>query len=35
MLHFKSGLGWKACYDDERNLYMAKTTQFFVQSYHN
>ena len=25
MLHFKKGLGWKACYDDERNLYTAKT----------
>ena len=26
MLHFKSGLGWKACYDDEKNLYTAKTS---------
>ena len=25
MLHFKEGLGWKACYDDERNLYTAQT----------
>lgn len=25
MLHFKQGLGWKACYDDEKNLYTAKT----------
>lgn len=24
MLHFKKGLGWKACYDDERNLYTAQ-----------
>ncbi len=26
MLHFKYGLGWKACYDDEKNLYTAKTS---------
>lgn len=26
MLQFKSGLGWKACYDEERNLYTAKTS---------
>lgn len=26
MLHFKKGLGWKACYDDEKNLYTAKTS---------
>ena len=26
MLHFKEGIGWKACYDDERNLYTAKTS---------
>lgn len=26
MLHFKEGLGWKACYDDEKNLYTAKTS---------
>ena len=26
MLHFKHGIGWKACYDDERNLYTAKTS---------
>lgn len=26
MLHFKQGIGWKACYDDERNLYTAKTS---------
>ncbi len=26
MLHFKNGLGWMACYDDERNLYTAKTS---------
>lgn len=26
MMHFKNGLGWKACYDDERNLYTAKTS---------
>lgn len=26
MLHFKNGIGWKACYDDERNLYTAKTS---------
>ena len=26
MLHFKTGIGWKACYDDERNLYTAKTS---------
>ncbi len=26
MLHFKYGIGWKACYDDERNLYTAKTS---------
>ena len=25
MLHFKEGLGWKACYDDERKLYTAQT----------
>ena len=25
MLHFKEGSGWKACYDDERNLYTAQT----------
>ena len=24
MLHFKEGIGWKACYDDERNLFTAK-----------
>ena len=26
MLQFKKGLGWKACYDDEKNLYTAKTS---------
>ena len=26
MMQFKEGLGWKACYDDERNLYTAKTS---------
>ena len=26
MLHFKTGIGWKACYDDERNLYTAQTS---------
>ena len=26
MLHFKQGIGWKACYDDERDLYTAKTS---------
>ena len=26
MLHFKYGIGWKACYDDEKNLYTAKTS---------
>ena len=26
MMHFKKGLGWKACYDDERNLYTAQTS---------
>lgn len=26
MLHFKKGLGWQACYDDEKNLYTAKTS---------
>ena len=26
MLHLKHGLGWKACYDDEKNLYTAKTS---------
>ena len=26
MLHFKKGIGWMACYDDERNLYTAKTS---------
>lgn len=26
MLHFKKGLGWKACYDDEKNIYTAKTS---------
>ena len=26
MFHFKKGLGWQACYDDERNLYTAKTS---------
>ena len=26
MLHFKKGLGWKACYDDEKNTYTAKTS---------
>jgi len=26
MLHFKEGIGWKACCDDERNLYTAKTS---------
>ena len=26
MLHFKKGLGWKACYDDEKNFYTAKTS---------
>ena len=25
MLHFKEGLGWKVCYDDERYLYTEKT----------
>lgn len=25
-MQFKEGLGWKACYDDERNLYTAKTS---------
>jgi len=24
MMEFKEGLGWKACYDDERNLYTAQ-----------
>ena len=26
MLHFKKGLGWKACYDDEKSIYTAKTS---------
>ena len=26
MFHFKQGLGWKACYDDENNIYTAKTS---------
>ena len=26
MLQFKTGIGWKACYDEERNLYTAKTS---------
>lgn len=26
MLHFKQGIGWKACYDDEKNIYTAKTS---------
>ena len=26
MMHFKKGLGWKACYDEERNLYTAQTS---------
>ena len=26
MMQFKKGLGWKACYDEERNLYTAKTS---------
>ncbi|MBP5375056.1 MAG: hypothetical protein J6Y38_01835 [Bacteroidaceae bacterium] len=26
MMHFKQGLGWKACYDEERNLYTAQTS---------
>ena len=26
MMQFKKGLGWKACYDVERNLYTAKTS---------
>lgn len=26
MLKFKKGLGWKACFDEERNLYTAKTS---------
>ena len=26
MRQFKKGLGWKACYDDERNLYTAQTS---------
>lgn len=26
MLHFKEGIGWKACYDDEKNIYTAKTS---------
>ena len=25
MLHFKEGMGWKACHDDERNLFTAET----------
>ena len=25
-MQFKKGLGWKACYDDERNLYTAQTS---------
>ena len=25
-MQFKKGLGWKACYDEERNLYTAKTS---------
>ena len=23
-MEFKKGLGWKACYDEERNLYTAE-----------
>ena len=26
MMQFKKGLGWKACYDVERNLYTTKTS---------
>ena len=26
MMQFKEGIGWKACYDDERNLYTVKTS---------
>ena len=26
MMQFKKGLGWKACYDEERNLYTAQTS---------
>lgn len=26
MFHFKQELGWKACYDDENNIYTAKTS---------
>ena len=25
-MQFKKGLGWKACYDEERNLYTAQTS---------
>ncbi|MBR5348229.1 MAG: beta-lactamase family protein [Lachnospiraceae bacterium] len=24
MMHFKKGIGWKACYDDEKNIYTAQ-----------
>ena len=26
MLHFKQGIGWRACYDDEKKIYTAKTS---------
>ena len=32
MLQFKQGLGWKACYDEERNLYTAQTS--WIGDYH-
>ena len=31
-MEFKEGLGWKACYDEERNLYTAKRS--WRGSYH-
>ncbi len=31
-LHFKTGEGWKACYDGERELYTAET---FLAGYYD
>ncbi len=31
-LHFKTGPGWRACYDEERNLYTAET---FLAGYYD
>ena len=28
MLHFKKGIGWQACYDDEENLGAAKASVY-------